>query len=418
MSAGEVLVKMVPESLVHQCQLFVAMNLNAFPIDYLSLLPLTTREELLYSLPVADVCQLEDTKFVEGIHMTKYWTLPYDVSLVHDNSKILKQYVEKHWTDTQVYAKMVLYGQCVACLVEHRFRLDSDWCRSVSLLQYPHNAKPENNTIMAFLYAVRKFSWKRKSSTCEVELVFPPRYHHESSLSKESDKREVEKAVVKCFKEELPKVMASLNVCEGSHSLKCLIEDYAHLLQELIYLGIWGEWRNDGFKFLQMVMKEASKIEVLVLEGSIRYFSRSSPNSFLQFLSSSPTFLSTLRVLKVALEEPDEHENITVSRGAFDQFITAYFSTPTDHQQNVHFCKMDITTNDVDCISPKIDPLYQELKSITLEECTFAAKYDANSKAVSHWLDQNIQVDSEVNGCHFYVKDTSVRKRKFSEIQL
>jgi hypothetical protein len=36
------------ESLVHQCYHYIAMNLEKFPVNYLSLLPLKVREELLW----------------------------------------------------------------------------------------------------------------------------------------------------------------------------------------------------------------------------------------------------------------------------------------------------------------------------------------------------------------------------------
>ena len=55
-------------SLVQQCQFYILMHLEEFPIDYLSLLPLATREALvLWQLPITDICQLQDTKFAEGL---------------------------------------------------------------------------------------------------------------------------------------------------------------------------------------------------------------------------------------------------------------------------------------------------------------------------------------------------------------
>ena len=56
------------ESLVYHCQYFIAMHLEEFSVSQLSLLPHYTRKDLLWQLPLADVCQLEDTKFTEGLH--------------------------------------------------------------------------------------------------------------------------------------------------------------------------------------------------------------------------------------------------------------------------------------------------------------------------------------------------------------
>ena len=65
------------ESLMHQCYHYIAMNLEKFPVSYLSLLPLKIREELLWRLPIADICQLEDTEYMEGFQdMAAYWKLP------------------------------------------------------------------------------------------------------------------------------------------------------------------------------------------------------------------------------------------------------------------------------------------------------------------------------------------------------
>ena len=42
-------------------------------MSYLALLPLTIRKELLNRLPVADVCLLEETPFVDGLDVQAYW---------------------------------------------------------------------------------------------------------------------------------------------------------------------------------------------------------------------------------------------------------------------------------------------------------------------------------------------------------
>ena len=42
------------ESLVQQCQLYILMHVEDFPVSFLSLLPLSVREVLLWRLPIAD----------------------------------------------------------------------------------------------------------------------------------------------------------------------------------------------------------------------------------------------------------------------------------------------------------------------------------------------------------------------------
>ena len=54
----------VVESLAQQCHTYIMMHLEELPVrGHLSLLPLSTRKELLYHLPIADVCRLENTEF-------------------------------------------------------------------------------------------------------------------------------------------------------------------------------------------------------------------------------------------------------------------------------------------------------------------------------------------------------------------
>ena len=58
------------ESLIQQCQHYIAMYVDEIPVSHLSLLPLSARRDILWRLPLADVCQLEDTDFAEGLDST------------------------------------------------------------------------------------------------------------------------------------------------------------------------------------------------------------------------------------------------------------------------------------------------------------------------------------------------------------
>ena len=65
---------MDPESLTQQCHNYVMLHLEDFPIDYLSLLPLSTRKRLIDDLPIADVClRLEGTPVTQGLDMAGFW---------------------------------------------------------------------------------------------------------------------------------------------------------------------------------------------------------------------------------------------------------------------------------------------------------------------------------------------------------
>ena len=55
------------------CFSYILFNLELFPVDYLALLPTRMREKLLFQLPVADICRLEETAVVEGVDMNLVW---------------------------------------------------------------------------------------------------------------------------------------------------------------------------------------------------------------------------------------------------------------------------------------------------------------------------------------------------------
>ena len=53
------------------------MHLEESPAGHLSLLPLSVRRKILRTLPIVDICQLEETTFVEGLDMVEYWKNTY-----------------------------------------------------------------------------------------------------------------------------------------------------------------------------------------------------------------------------------------------------------------------------------------------------------------------------------------------------
>lgn len=57
-----------------QLLLYLMAHLEDYPASYLRLLPTRLRQTLLLNLPVADICQLERTKFVKGIDMESLWS--------------------------------------------------------------------------------------------------------------------------------------------------------------------------------------------------------------------------------------------------------------------------------------------------------------------------------------------------------
>ena len=65
------------------------MHLEQFPVDFLALLARRMREQLLWNLPVADVCLLEVTQFTNGMNMDDYWSIILDANNYTDAGFLL-----------------------------------------------------------------------------------------------------------------------------------------------------------------------------------------------------------------------------------------------------------------------------------------------------------------------------------------
>jgi hypothetical protein len=66
------------KALTDQCTDYILMHLEEYPSAYLALLPLRLRRRILWRLPMADACRLEDTQFVNDISMEEeYWESVY-----------------------------------------------------------------------------------------------------------------------------------------------------------------------------------------------------------------------------------------------------------------------------------------------------------------------------------------------------
>ena len=354
----------VVESLAQQCKSYIIKHLEEFSVSHLSLLPLWTREELLWLLPIADVCLLEDTKFVEELDMAAYWKFPCEeeyIGIADPNDIDIGCYIQE-W-DYIKYARAILYGQvatyAIGCL------RDDFWFR------VPHNGDLDN--VIQFLYAVRKFDKHGRGS----DLIFPPRYHQKSNTSANNIIHEV----VSCFKGELPTVLADMEMYNEIEL------DYVRFLSEVVYLGIHGlPFEAKGLEFVKAVIKEATHLEAVIF-GRVFFVKKMSVCPWMNFaftsLQSHPMFLSNVRLLKIL----SCHPGYVVSREVFDNLITAYFSASTDRTQKLQFTGTKIKSYDIyyDC-SPKIDQGYLLFKTIELDNCQFVSSYKSTTKTISQRL--------------------------------
>ena len=411
------------ESLVQQCQTYIVMHLEEFSISHLSLLPLSTRKDLLYQLPIADICsRLENTDFTTGLDMAAFWNSAWEHGSVgityssHDSDDI-KHYVQDKWDDTE-YAREMVYGivaTCaLGCLPDIEFR-------GIFLPIPECNCETESDKrfgwgmpLVSFLYAVRKICIHDRC--CKAE--FPPRYSRKSSKN-EKDLTMYE--VVNCFSHnrgEFPRffpefvTMSPINL------------DHVYFLRNATYLAISSSNFDEQLgEFLKAVLKEVTNLEVLVWDHWDDEWEMEFLDEFCTYLPSCQSLLSNFRLLKI-LSTMDSRGYV-VSRKNFNQLITAYFAAPTDHMQKLQISCAKIKCSDIsyEC-SPRIDQRYLAFKTLELDDCQFVSKYKATPQTISHWLGQGIselpQSDCRPNapGSYFFkVGDKNTRKRKHSDME-
>ena len=152
----------------------------------------------------------------------------------------------------------------------------------------PYVEDGELNAIL-FLYAIRK---PGVHSGCDLEL--PSRY---SQANNKSDDELTVDDVVSCFgkgKGELPKLFVEIAIFDDVDL------DYVQFLREAVYLATQGyPLEEQGLEFLKAVIKEATNLEVLILDHWGEDDGWLSLDDFCTFLSSQPAFLSKFRQLTI-----------------------------------------------------------------------------------------------------------------------
>ena len=382
------------------------MHLEEFPENHLSLLPLSERKLLLQRLPVADACLLEDTDFTKGIDMEAFWRLPAELAEVEDSDIFMEE-----WGETK-FAKAALYGEVasviIGCLPKgfwYPFPSGKEFIRTEDMIE--------------FLYAVRKFPSAAHEFTPNkgAEFTIPSRYQDKANLFLKEDLID---AAMSCFRGELPKILTGVLVDDDVDL------EYAYFLCNLRFLSVTGiDWQRStvsSMEFVQAVVKVANNLEVLNLYGDDyggypEIEERASLDALCTDLASQPTFWSKFRLFQIFTCSA----GYTVSQKHFNELITAFLSTPTDHVQKVRFTDTKIVAYDLHP-SPKFNQSYVHLKTIELVNCMFVSKYDAGPDTISRWLGQSINVleSTEPKACSFQIKASTSqagKKRKYPEIQ-
>ena len=109
-----------PLSLETCCFLKLIGHLETFPCDSLALLPLRLRYVLIQNLPAADVCRLEQSRFVEGMDMEHVWA-----TLIKEN--VLPKFLPSRGECNPEYTKEAyLSNLCGVIVNRQRYTIDSE----------------------------------------------------------------------------------------------------------------------------------------------------------------------------------------------------------------------------------------------------------------------------------------------------
>ena len=410
----------IVESLVEQCQFFILMHLEEFPVSHLSLLPLSTRKTLLWQLPIADVCQLQDTKFTKGMEseVIDYLLSHCDIYVgTADEDLDVEKYIEKRWRNkSMAYAKEILYGQLatslLGCLSKfYSFNLPDGRSGCLRL---------DDDTV-TFLCCIKK-GYDRSTTS----FTIPPRY-----VRQEGDQLTVEQ-LVRYFKGGRPKLLGEIHMPpDYIPSIQSDLDLYNDtdllFLSEVEQLGFEHQsFEQSEVEYIMQIVRVAKGLEVLICKGCdeplnvpIRM------DEFCDELSLCSTFWSNFQICKILSRylpwnvdevEPGSLE-YAISRDSFDNIIKAYFSAPTDHNQLVEFTDTKIEGDSTNR-SPMVDQTYCKFKTVRLVNCCFVSSSKATPETIANWLGREIKVlGSKTDSCSFQLKDGNFlgQKRKHSE---
>lgn len=405
------------ETLAQQCLTYVVMHFEKFPISHLSLLPLSIRKDMLWALPIADVCQLEETSFVQGFDMFEYWCSALRGGDIGDPA--IEAYLAEK--DATLHAKDVLHGLVLSYAMD---------CHPTCFLGFslPRNIYNVTYDIIALLYCVRKRCLKNQPACVgdtndeEDWLIFPPRYHKHTDMSlrwrewfhdhdgdDDMDEKLIQDridAVMTCFKNQLPKYHGEIQIYYD------LELKYAYYFRELVFLIIISSLvplEGRGLEFVMTVVEEATGLEVLLIEFDDIPFGtkdeRGSLDKLCSELSTMSTFLSNLRILKIQKRYPCPGH--VVSQDNLNKLISAYLSAPTNHPQKLHICDTVIKIKDIS-LPAKMDGKYLHFKTIEFYSCQFEVLSHQRvmpRTIETSWLGKDINVvESDCDSCRFKVE--------------
>ena len=355
------------ESLSEKCLRHIIMHLEEYPPSYLSLLPRSIRKEILWQLPMADICSLEDTGVVEGIDMAEYWKSTFyecdSFAFPEPARESTQNYFEKQWNvDSLCLNKAVVYGQIFGLGLGFYSIDHTGVC-----VDYDGD---DMTTSISLMYGLRKIqrSHYGKQMVGWSSSELPPRYIQYAATS---SKDNFLKAALNCFRGDLPTYLYMEELEE--ETCRDFIQ-YTPMFKNLRVLGLQNQTFSPRIQELLMKgVQRATNLEALIIHCTPT--DAVAPlvldELFLE-LSNCPTFLRSMCLLKVCGTCDPDLEYYAVSFDNLKALIQAYLDVATNHLQLVYIedtkvsCK---TLQDLCSLVPNVDG--KGKKSIELKNCKF-----------------------------------------------
>ena len=338
------------ETLQQQCMQFILMNLEELPPSYLALLPLSIRKEILDRLPIADVCLLEETPFVDGLDLKVYWSDCLEDLCHYFGFSTLpvcpefEEVCERKWGSPK-FAKIRFYSQVARIMFD----------RSCYILPF------------GFLFATRCFvfgQWFLRGN-----LEFPPRYVKYNNVAYVHTKYTSIAAAVEAFRGR-PHLLYLGPTMTDKKPFNAMLDFVSDL--ECFQVSISTKRR---FKVAQQVIEKATNCEYLSLE-----YSHGRPINIPDIVS----FLkSSLRVVIIS--------KLVLTYESLQRLIKSFLTLPCDHPQKLELKAVTIqdVSGEMKCNLPNIsywpelqimEQSYVHLKTVKIRNCTIKA-----SELVLYW---------------------------------
>jgi hypothetical protein len=322
----------VVESLGEQCVAHIILHLEEYPNSYLALLPLWLRKKILWKLPMADVCKLEESEFVSGISMGEYWSSTFDEYCLARPDGNLRgtKYFEGHWKKAVVHGNLFAQALGFCSHEETDFFVDHD-----------DSVVEMSLSLMFGIREEKKSKQKDRSEVWVSSNSIPPRYHDDYRLC--TSKENLVVTMIECFRGDLPLYLhiAMLEEAECDY-----LFGYVPFLKNLRYLQLKSQKFGPKLQKLAIqIIQEAANLEVLIINFSPPDFDE--PPIPLQSLdrviseltkTSFPSNMHMFIAFCWAYEvEDDDMERgfFTVSHDVLKEFIDAFLSAPAHHDQRI-----------------------------------------------------------------------------------